>query len=144
MQIEDIARICLTSRRTTQNQRHLAICDRLFREVIIYHESMTSCITEILANRRTCKRSVVAECCRVSGCGCHDNGVVHGTLLLECLHQTGNCRSFLTNCHIDTVHRLTSLICGTLVEYRVNGDSCLTCLTIADDQLTLSASYRNH
>ena len=76
MQIEYISRVCLAAGRTTKNQRHLAVCHRLLREVVIYHKGMASRITEILAYRRSGERSVIAEGGRVRGCGSHDYGIV--------------------------------------------------------------------
>ena len=105
---------------------------------------MTSGITEILANRRTGKRSVIAECSRVGSCSRNNDSVIHGPLFLQGLHQTGDSRSFLTNCHIDTEHWFTCFICSTLIDYRINRNRCLSCLTVTDNQLSLSASDRNH
>ena len=38
MKIEDIARVSLTTRRTTKNKRHLTICNCLFGQVVINNE----------------------------------------------------------------------------------------------------------
>ena len=105
---------------------------------------MASGITEILTYCRPGKRSVIAKCSRVGSCCSNDDGIVHGTLFLQGLHQTCNRRSLLTHSHIDTEYRLSCLVCRTLVEYSVDSNCCLSCLTVADDQLTLSASDRNH
>ena len=105
---------------------------------------MASCITEILANRRTGKRSVIAECSWVGSCSGNDDSIVHGTLFLQGLHQAGDGRSFLTDSHIDTEHRFTCFVSSTLIDYRVDRNRCLSSLSVTDDQLTLSASYRNH
>ena len=105
---------------------------------------MTSCVTEIFANRCTCKWCVILHGSRVAGSGGHDNGVVHRPLLSEGIDNGGNRRAFLSNSHIDTIDGFPCLVVGTLVDDGVDGDSSLTCLTVSDDEFSLSSTNRNH
>ena len=65
-------------------------------------------------------------------------------MLLQVFYQCSYGRSLLTNSNIDTVNRISCLIEALLVDDGINGDSSLTCLAVADNQLTLSTTDRNH
>ena len=65
-------------------------------------------------------------------------------MLLEVLDKGGNGRSLLADGHVDTVNGLACLVETLLIDDCVDGDGCLTSLTVADDKLTLSATDRNH
>src|SRR5690606_38341411 len=59
-------------------------------------------------------------------------------------HNPGNGGSFLADCHIYTINRVTRFIKLFLVNNGIDANGRLPCLTVADNQLTLSASNRNH
>ena len=65
-------------------------------------------------------------------------------MLLEGLHEGCHRRSLLANGHIDAVYRFSLLIEMLLVDDGVDGDGRLTGLSVADDELTLSAADGNH
>ena len=65
-------------------------------------------------------------------------------MLLQCTDEGSNGRSLLADGHIDTIDRLACLIETLLVDDGINGDGGLTRLTVADDELTLSATDGNH
>ena len=105
---------------------------------------MASCVTEVLAYRRACERSVIAEGGRVRSCGSHYYGIVQCTFLLERLHYAGDRRSLLTDGYIYTIYWRSGLICRTLIEDRVYSYCSLSCLAVTDYELTLASAYRNH
>ena len=105
---------------------------------------MTSCVTEILSDGGSCEWSIVAKSSRICSSRSDYYGIVHRPFLLERLHKAGNSRSLLTDSHIYTIYRLPCLICCTLIQDRINSDCCLTCLTVADDELTLTTTDWNH
>ena len=144
MQIENIARICLTSRRTTQQQRDLTIGHGLLRQVVVYHQRIASRITEILADGGAGKRSVELHSCRVGSSGGHNDGVSHSALLLKVLDQIGHRRTLLSASHIDAVHRVAGIVEILLVDDSVDGNGRLTRLAVADNELALAAADRNH
>ena len=105
---------------------------------------MSSCVTEILSDRRSRKWSIISQSSRICSCSSDHNGIIHCALLLKGLHQTGDSRSLLAYCHIYTINRLACLIRRTLIEDRIDCDRSLTCLTVTDDELTLTTTDRNH
>ena len=105
---------------------------------------MTAGVTEVLADGSSGKRSEILHGSRVGSRSSHHDGIVHRPLLTQCIHDAGHGRTFLTDGHVDTVHRISCLVVGTLVDDGIDGDGRLTCLTVADNQLTLSAADRNH
>ena len=65
-------------------------------------------------------------------------------MLFERLHEGSHRTCFLTDSDIDTIYRLSSLIVAFLVDDRIDSDCRLTCLTVTDDELTLSTTDRDH
>jgi len=144
MEIEDVSRICFTSGRTSEDQRDLAICDRLLREVVIYDKRMSSRVTEIFSDGGAGERCIILQCSRVSGCRGNDDGIIKCAFFLESLHDAGDRRSFLTYGHVYAIYRFAGEIGLTLIDDSVDCDRGLSCLSVADDQLTLASAYRNH
>ena len=144
MQVEDITGVCLTTTGSAQNQRHLTIGNRLLREVIIDHQGVATSIAEVLTDGSTCKGCKILKRSGV-GSGCRNNyGIIHSTLLAQCVYNCSNSRTLLTHSNIDTVNGLTLLICLALVEDGVDSNRCLTCLAVTNNQLTLTTTDRNH
>ena len=63
----------------------------------------------------------------------------HSAVLLQRIYDGSYGRSLLADGDINTLYALT-----LLVDDGVDGNCGLTCLSVADNQLTLSASDRNH
>ena len=140
MQIEDITWISLTSWWTTKNQRHLTICDCLLRQVVVDHQCVTACVAEQLSDSSAGVWRVELHGSRVSSSCRNNDCVIHCSVVLECLHQIGYSRSLLTYSDVDTVNWVAVLEVLALVYDCVNCDCCLTCLTVADDKLTLTST----
>lgn len=90
-----------------------------------------------LATHRSCFRSS----------GGNDNGVLHGVVLLEGLDELSNSGSLLTNSNVDTIQLLlliTTIVPSLLVKDGVETDGSLACLTITNDQFTLTTANGNH
>ena len=144
MQIEDVTRIRFTSRRTAENQRYLTISYRLLGKVIIHNQRMTACITEILTDGCTRKWRIVLQRGRVTGCSGYYNRIVQRSILTKCIYDRSDCRTFLSDCHIDAVYRVACQKIATLIDDRINRNSRLSRLTVTDNQLTLTTPDRNH
>ena len=69
----------------------------------------------------------------------NDNGVVFRSVFFQGTGQTGNRRSLLADCHINTDNAGTSL-----VDDRVNRHGGFAGAAVADDQFALAASDGNH
>ena len=65
-------------------------------------------------------------------------------MVAQCLHKVGNGRCFLTNRYINTIYWLALLVKVFLINDCINSNGCFTCLTVANDKLTLATSDRNH
>ena len=105
---------------------------------------MPSCITEIFTDCSTCKGSIIPQSSCICSCSSHNYGIIHSSLLLQCSHEGCNCRSLLTDGHINTEHRLTGLISSALIDDGVYSNCCLSCLTVTNYELTLAPADRDH
>jgi hypothetical protein len=95
----------------------------------------------------TSEGSNVLQGSGLGGGGGNDDGVLHGVVLLKGLDKLGNGGSLLSNGDIDAVKLLGlvgSVVPTLLVENGVEGNSGLSSLTIANDQLTLTTSNGHH
>lgn len=70
---------------------------------------------------------------------CHDDGIIHGAVLLQLAYNLSDRGALLADSDINTDNVATLLINDGVYGYRGFAG-----LTVADDQLTLTASDRNH
>ena len=151
VQVEDVARIGLASGRTMQRQRHLTVGHSLLGQVVVDDEhvaagvglagglAVLAVVHEELADSGTGHRRDVLHRGGIGSGGRNDDGVVERTVLSEGLADVGNRGGLLADGDIDADHALAAL-----VEDSVDGDGGLTGLTVADDELTLTAANRHH
>ena len=144
MQIEYIARISLAPRRTAKDQRYFTIGDRLLREVVVYDQRVPSCVSEIFPNGRAGEGGEILHGCRVGGGGADYDRIIHRSLFLQRIDQAGDRRTFLSDSHINTIHRVSCFVGRTLVDDRVDRDCCLSRLAVTDNQLALATSDWDH
>ena len=139
VQVEDVTRISLTTRRTAQQQGDLPVSPGLFGQVVIDDQCIFTAIPEVLAHGAACIGGDVLHGRRVgSTCGYND-GVIHRTKLFQFAHQCRNGGVFLTDRDIDTLNASTFLI-----NDGIKCDGGLPGLTVTDDQLALTTTNRNH
>ena len=151
VQVEDVARVSLTSRRTVQRQRHLTVSHSLLGEVIVDHEdvrtgvrcvcgvSVSIVVHEVLADGRTGHGGDVLKRRGVCGGGGHDDRLAENTVLCQGLPDRGNRGGLLANGNVDTEH-----VRIALVHDCVDGNGGLARLTIANDELTLATANGHH
>ncbi len=77
--------------------------------------------------------------------GSNDDRVLERIVVFKNLHDVGDSRSLLSNGDIDTVESLLNVCIGViedrlLVDDGVNSNSSLSCLSVSNDQLSLSSS----
>ena len=72
MQIEHVARVGLTARRTVQEQRKRAVSDRMFGQVIVYNQDIPAPIHEVFSHRTARIRGQILQRRRF-GCRCRHN-----------------------------------------------------------------------
>merc|ERR1712100_86955 len=137
--IEDVTGVSLTTGRTTQQERHLAVGGSLLGEIVVYHQSGLAFVHEVLGNGGTGVRSQVLQSSRLRGVSRHDHGVIEGAALTQHLNDVGHRSSLLTHGYIDADH---VLIC--LIQDRVYRDGGFAGLAVTNDQLALATSHGNH
>lgn len=167
VQVENVTGVSLTSRRTTEQQRHLTVGDSLLGQIVIDDEGMFAGVSEVLAagkisiekhlevrikgqdspNGSASERSNVLQRSGLGGSSSDDDGVLHGVVLLEGLDKLSDGGSLLADGDVDAV-KLLGLVAGVvpslLVENGVESDGSLTSLTVTNDQLTLTTADGNH
>ena len=139
MQIEDVAGICFTSRRPSDQQGDRTISDRVLGEVIVDNEDVFALVHKIFAHRAARIGSDELQRRRLGGCRRYNNGVGHGVCGAQVGDQAGHGGSLLADCDVNTDNVL-----ALLVDDGVDCNCCLACLTVADDQLTLASADRDH
>ena len=144
MQVEHISRVSLASGRTAQDQGDFPVCDSLFREVIVDDKRITARIAEILPDGSSGKSGIVLQGGRVSGSGCDNDGVVHGSLAAESLDKRCYGACLLAYGNVDTIYRLPLEELRPLVDDRIDCDCGLPGLAVADDQLPLATPDGDH
>src|SRR5712671_3606482 len=146
MQIEHVARIGFAAGRTAQQQRHLAIGNRLLRQVVIDDDRVHAVVAEVFAHGAAGERRDVLHRRRIgSGGGNHDR-IFQRALLFQHLDELRNGRTLLADRDVDAI-QLDLLVAGgverLLVQDGVERDRGLAGLAIADDQLALTAPDRD-
>ena len=139
MEIEYVARICFTARRSANQERKRTICYRVFGKIVINNKNVFTFIHKILAHRTTGIRSNILKR-RGIGCGCrYDDGIVHCTVFIKCIYHIGNSRLFLTDRNVNTNN-----VFALLIDDRIRSNDGFTGLTVTDDKFSLTSTDRNH
>src|SRR6266851_8042273 len=139
MEIEHVARVGFTTRRTSKEQGDFSVCGGLFRQIVIDCEGVPTVVAEVFAHSRPRIGSKKLHRSRIRSSGLNDNRVVHGSEVLERFHNLRYRGCLLTDCDVDADYVLPLLIYDC-----VNCNCCLTCLPIADYQFPLAATDRDH
>src|SRR5712691_11624461 len=146
VQVEHVAGIGLAARRPPQQQRHLAIGDRLLGEIIVDDHGVHAIVAEVFAHGAAGKRRQVLHRRRIGGGGSDDDRVVERAVLLQHLLELDHGRALLPDRDVDAVELDLLVVAGVerlLVRDGVERDRGLAGLAIADDQLALAAADRD-
>jgi hypothetical protein len=139
VKIENVARESFAARRTTKKERELAIRNSLLRKIIIDDESVLSVVAEVLSHRAArVGRNHLKRCHVRRGRG-DDRRVFHRAEGLQLVDDLSNGRLLLTDGNVHAEHVLSALI-----DDGVDSNGRLAGLTIADDELALTTTDRNH
>ena len=143
MKIEDITWVGLTTGGSSEEEGHLTVSDGLLGQIVIDDEGVLRVVTEVLADSTTRVRGKELEGCGVGGCCSHDDRVLHAVSALEQTHDVRNGGPLLADGDVDAVKRLRVVACledGFLVDDGVDSNGGFACLSVTDDQLTLSSA----
>src|SRR5882762_2096141 len=146
MQIEHVAGIGLAARRAAQQQRHLAIGHRLFRQIVVDDDGVHAVVSEVFAHGAAGERRDVLHRRRVGSGGRDDDGIFQRALLFEHLDELRHRRALLADRDIDAIQ--LDLLVGLgverlLVQNGVERDRGLAGLAVADDQFALATADRD-
>ncbi len=139
VQVEDVAGVRLTARRTPQQQRHLTVRVGVLGEVVVDAERVLALVGEVLGHRGAGVGRHELDRRRLVGGRGDDDRVVHRAGFLERLHQLHDRRHALADRDVDGDDVLV-----LVVDDRVDRDRGLAGLAVADDQLALAAADRDH
>ena len=146
MQIEHVAGIGFAARRAAQQQRHLAIGDRLLRQIVVHDQRVHAVVAEILAHRAAGIGRDELHRRGLRRAGRDDDRVIHRAIVGQRLDQLRDGRTLLADGDIDAEQLL--LVVGTgvetlLVDDGVDQNGGLAGLAVADHQLALAAAHRD-
>jgi hypothetical protein len=147
VEVEDVARVRLASRRASQEERHGAVRLGLLGQVVEDDEDVHALVHPVLADGRA---GVGGEVLEARGVGCRggdDGRVLHRARLLEGAPHAGDGGALLTDGDVDAAHLLVR-VAGVpellLVDDRVDRDRRLAGLSVSDDELALATADRRH
>ena len=139
MEIEHVAGEGLTSGRTADQQGQGAVGHRVLGKVVIDNEDVLALIHEILAHGTAGIGRDILQRRQLRSSGGDDDGIIHGAVFGQVVHQLGNGGALLPDGDVDAYNAL-----ALLVDDGVHGDDGLARLAVADDQLTLTAADGDH
>ena len=113
-------------------------------QVVVHDERRTACVAEVLANRSASEWCVELERSRVGRRRRHHHGVSHGARFFQGLHDASHGGTLLAHSDVDAEHRLTCVVEFLLVDDGVDRHGGLSSLAVANDQLSLATTDRNH
>ena len=138
MQVEDVARIGFTPRRTAQEKRHRAVSGGMLRQIVVNAKGMTALVHEVLRHGDARVRRKVLQGSAVRRRRSDDDGIFHRAGVLERLDDACNRRRFLADGNVDA-----DAVLPLLVEDRIDGNRRLARAAVADDELALAAADRH-
>src|SRR5258708_6201698 len=146
MQVEHVARIGFTARRTAQQQRHLAIGDGLLGQIVIDDDGVHAVVAEIFGHGAAGERRDVLHRGRIGSGRGDDDRIFQRALLFQHLDELGNGRALLADRDIDAIQ--LDVLVGLrverlLIQNGVERDRGLAGLAVADDQFALAAADRD-
>ena len=139
MQVEYVSGICLTSRGSSQKKGQGTVCLGMLGQIIINDENVLSFLHPFLTDGAARIGCDVLKRCHLTCCRSNDGGIAHGLVLGQSLYDICNRRGLLSDGDVDTINAE-----AFLVNDRIKSDGRLTCLTVTDDQLSLSSSDGYH
>jgi hypothetical protein len=137
--VENVTRVGFAPWGPAQQKRHLSVSDGLFGQVIVNAKRVAPRVPEEFTHRDTRVRRQVLQGCSLYGGSNDDRRKVHGSMGLELVDDLSHRGRLLSDGDVKAKYAFTFLI-----DYRVNRDCRLACLTVADDKLALAATDRYH
>ena len=139
MQVEHVAGEGFTSRRTTEQQGHLAISHGLLGKVIVNDEGVLAVVAIEFRHRAAGVGRNVLQRCRVGRGGGNDGGVLKRAVAAQGIGHQSHRGLLLADGHVEAVD-----VRFFLRQDGVNTNSGLTSLAVANDKFALSATNRRH
>lgn len=129
VEVEDISRISLTARRTTEQKGHLTVSHGLLGKIIKNDQGVFSVVAEEFSHGASGIRSQELERSGVRGSSRDDNGVFHSSCVGETLDNLSDSGSLLSNSNVDTVQLLLLISCivkSLLIDDGINSNGSLS------------------
>ena len=139
VQIEHVAGVRFTARRAPQQERNFPVGLRVLREVVVDAQRMAAAVAEELPHRARGIRRDIQKRRRIRRAGRNDNAVAERIRLFENADDLRDGRLLLTDRVVNADDVLVALIDDGVDRHRG-----LACLTVADDQLALTAADGHH
>ncbi len=139
VEIEYIAGVSFASRRTANQQAQGTVGHCVLGKIVVHHQYILTLGHKVFAHGAARIGGNVLEGSQLAGAGTHHDGVVHGPVLGQGVHQMGYGALLLANGHIDADHPGT-----LLVQDGIGGDGGFAGLAVTNNQLTLTTTDGNH
>ena len=143
MQVKDIPWERLTSWRSSQQKTHLSVRDRLLGQIVVDDQRVHAVIAEVFRHGAPGVRRQKLQRCRIRSRRRDNNRVLQRIFIAQSLHQLRNRGSLLANRDVHAIQLflfVRAVVHARLVDDRINRNSRLSSLPIADDQFSLSST----
>ena len=101
VQVEDVARVRFAARRAAQQERQLAIGDRVLRQVVVHDERVAAVVAPVLADGDAGEGREELQRRRLRRRRGDDDGVVHGAERAQLVDHRGHRRLLLADGDVD-------------------------------------------
>src|SRR5262249_46420946 len=108
--VEDVARVRLASRRTTEEERELTVRDRLLREIVVDAECVAPAVPEVLGHRDAGVRRDELERRGLAGAGDDDGRVLHRAMRGQLVDDARDGGLLLPDRDVEAVNALALLV----------------------------------
>ena len=139
MEVEHVAGVGLAARGAAQQQRHGPVGHGVLAQVVIDHQYVLALVHKVLGNGAGGVGGQILHGRGVGRRGRHDDAAVHGSGVLQLVHQPGHGAGLLADGAVDADDAAV-----TLVEHGGDGDGGLAGLAVADDELPLAPANGDH
>ena len=143
VKIEDISGVSLSTRRSSEEERHLSVGNGLLGQVVVDNESVLVVVSEELSNSTSGVGGQELKRSGVGGSGGDNDGVFHGIEVSKGLDNVGDGGSLLTDGNVNAVKLLGIIVLSvsrTLVNDSIDSNGGLSSLPVSNDELSLASS----
>merc|ERR1719468_400394 len=143
VEVENVTGVGLTTRGTSQQQRHLTVSNGLLGQVVEDDDSVHTVVSEVFTHSAARVRGQILQGSGIRGGSRHNNRVLHSVSVSQTLDNLSNGGSLLADGNVNAEQlglSVITLVEPLLVNDGIDGNSGFASLSVTNDQLTLTTT----